>query len=70
MELAGIESIIGVDYHFRTREQIGSLDGNERFVVMDVRGDLQAVDFQELSGQLTEGNNNETDNFRRKHVEF
>jgi guanylate kinase len=46
----------GVDYHFRPREHIESLNGNERFVVMDVRGDLQAVDLQELSGQLTEGN--------------
>ena len=46
----------GVDYHFRTRAHIESLNGNERFVVMDVRGDLQAVDLQELPGLLTEGN--------------
>lgn len=46
----------GVDYHFRSRREIESLNGKDRFVVMDVRGDLQALDLQELSGLLTKGN--------------
>jgi guanylate kinase len=46
----------GVDYHFRPREHIESLNGNEHFVVMDVRGDLQALDLQVLSRLLTTGN--------------
>jgi guanylate kinase len=46
----------GIDYHFRSRQFIESLNGNEHFVVLDVRGDLQALDLQELSGRLTEGN--------------
>jgi guanylate kinase len=45
----------GVDYHFRTREQVESLKGKDRFVVMDVRGDLQALDLQELSELLARG---------------
>jgi guanylate kinase len=45
----------GVDYHFRTREQVESLKGKDRFVVMDVRGDLQALDLHELSALLAAG---------------
>ena len=45
----------GVDYHFRTRQQIADLEGDERYVVMDVRGDLQALDLQELNSTLGEG---------------
>jgi guanylate kinase len=45
----------GVDYHFRTREQVESLDEDDRYVVMDVRGDLQALDLQELSELLATG---------------
>ena len=41
-----------VDYHFRTREQIEALRPNQEFVVMEVRGDLQAVDIQGLSDKL------------------
>src|SRR6056297_2413130 len=44
----------GVDYHFRTREEIESLKNNNQFVVMEVRGDLQALDLGELSETLTE----------------
>ena len=42
----------GVDYHFRTRQQIEALRGDRRYVVIDVRGDLQALDLEELSGLL------------------
>src|SRR5206468_2378952 len=34
----------GEDYHFRSREQIEALRDRERHVVMDLRGDLQALD--------------------------
>jgi guanylate kinase len=46
----------GTDYHFRTRRQIEDLKDKEYFVVMDVRGDLQALDIQELLRSLTENN--------------
>lgn len=42
----------GIDYHFRSREQIETLREKKHFVVMDVRGDLQALDLQELSASL------------------
>jgi guanylate kinase len=45
----------GVDYHFRSREQIENLKAKDYFVVMDVRGDLQALDLQELSKSLAKG---------------
>ena len=45
----------GVDYHFRSRSHIESLDGNDRYVVMDVRGDLQALDVDTLEARLREG---------------
>jgi guanylate kinase len=45
----------GVDYHFRTRQHIESLKGKDRFVVMDIRGDLQALDLQGLSEMLARG---------------
>lgn len=47
--------IDGADYHFRSREQVDNLKVKEHFVVMDVRGDLQALDLQELSVSLTGG---------------
>ncbi|MBN2481396.1 MAG: hypothetical protein JXB19_06635 [Bacteroidales bacterium] len=46
----------GVDYHFRSRDQIESLKSKEYFVVMNVRGDLQALDLKELSASLSRGN--------------
>ena len=46
----------GVDYHFRTREDIESFNGNDRYVVMDVRGDMQALDLQELLYSLENNN--------------
>jgi guanylate kinase len=42
----------GVDYHFRSREQIEKLKSKDHFVVLDVRGDLQALDLRELSASL------------------
>jgi len=45
----------GIDYHFRSREEIEALNGKAHFVVMDVRGDLQALDLQELSASLATG---------------
>jgi guanylate kinase len=45
----------GIDYHFRARRDIAALDGDERYVVMDVRGDLQALDLQQLAADLERG---------------
>lgn len=45
----------GEDYHFRTREQIEPLRNDERYRVMDVRGDLQALDLRELRESLAKG---------------
>lgn len=38
----------GVDYHFRTREEIDALRGDQRYVVMEVRGDLLASDVDDV----------------------
>ncbi len=45
----------GVDYHFRARSEIADLEGDRHFVVMDVRGDLQALDIDELNEDLRQG---------------
>lgn len=45
----------GADYHFRTRDQVEALRPDDRFVVLDVRGDLQALDLEELSASLRSG---------------
>jgi guanylate kinase len=45
----------GVDYHFRPREEIEALRGREGVLVMDVRGDLQALDQTELARALGAG---------------
>jgi guanylate kinase len=42
----------GVDYYFRPRSEIEKLKKQNRYVVMDVRGDLQALDLQELKENL------------------
>ena len=44
----------GVDYHFRTRTQIEGLRAETRFAVLEVRGDLQALDVEELRSLLAE----------------
>lgn len=46
--------IDGKDYHFRRRKEIQALEASERYVVMDVRGDLQALDLEELNETLSE----------------
>jgi len=45
----------GVDYHFRRRDEIEQLRGREGFLVMEVRGDLQAVDLNALEDMLVRG---------------
>jgi guanylate kinase len=45
----------GRDYHFRIQGQIESLRDNPRYVVLDVRGDKQAVDLDELRSLLDRG---------------
>lgn len=45
----------GVDYHFRRRGEIEKLRESDRYVVMEVRGDLQALDLDELDALLDEG---------------
>ena len=47
--------IDGIDYHFRDRSFIETLKSNNRYVVMDVRGDLQALDMEELTAKLDDG---------------
>lgn len=42
----------GVDYHFRTRAQVEALRTDDRYAVMEVRSDLQALDVQELEALL------------------
>jgi guanylate kinase len=45
----------GRDYHFRTRSQIEAFRADDRYVVLDVRGDLQALDLEELESTLGRG---------------
>lgn len=45
----------GVDYHFRNRSSIEALSTRPECVVMDVRGDLQALDVAELKRMLQAG---------------
>jgi guanylate kinase len=45
----------GVDCYFRTRAQIEALRSQERFAVLDVRGDLQALDLMALDALLRRG---------------
>jgi guanylate kinase len=42
----------GVDYHFRTQSQVESLKSDKRYAVLEVRGDLQALDVDELKASL------------------
>ena len=44
-----------IDYYFRDREFVKSLKKEDKYVVLDVRGDLQALDLEELSGKLDKG---------------
>jgi len=45
----------GVDYYFRTSDEIKELRGKDGFAVFDVRGDLQALELRELEEQLGDG---------------
>jgi len=45
----------GEDYHFRKREEIQGLADDNRYVVMDVRGDLQALDLESVQADLERG---------------
>jgi guanylate kinase len=45
----------GVDYHFRTREQIESFMTDERFAVLEVRGDLQSLDLERFAELINQG---------------
>src|SRR3984893_10303223 len=47
--------IDGKDYHFRSRAEIEGLREKENFIVLDVRGDLQAVDLNEAERRLRAG---------------
>jgi len=42
----------GEDYHFRTRSQIEAMQADLRYAVLDVRGDLQALDVEDLHALL------------------
>lgn len=45
----------GRDYHFRNREDILALRNNDDYLVMEVRGDFQAVDLAQLKYLLEGG---------------
>jgi guanylate kinase len=45
----------GIDYHFRERSQVEALRSSSRHAVLDVRGDLQAVDIEALRLRLDGG---------------
>src|ERR1019366_2033797 len=45
----------GVDYHFRSRAQVGAMRPEERFAVLDVRGALHALDLPGLAALLERG---------------
>src|SRR5882724_10188687 len=45
----------GKDYYFRSREEIEGLREKKNFIVLDVRGDLQAVDLNKAEQMLAAG---------------
>jgi len=45
----------GVDYYFRSRAEMEALGEKERFVLLNVRGDLQGVDLVELNSVIGRG---------------
>jgi len=45
----------GKDYYFRPRKEIENLTKKDGFIVMDVRGDLQALELKELRQLLLKG---------------
>lgn len=48
--------IEGIDYYFRTRDQVERLRTNDRYAVLEARDDLQAVDIEELVSSLRSDN--------------
>jgi guanylate kinase len=46
----------GEDYYFRSRDEIEGLREKKDFIVLDVRGDLQAVDLNSAQQMLAAGN--------------
>jgi len=46
----------GVDFHFRTRSQIEKLRAEPRYVLIEARSDLQALNIDELESLLRSGN--------------
>jgi guanylate kinase len=47
--------IDGKDYHFRSREEIEGFRSKKNFIVLDVRGDLQAADLNDAERVLAAG---------------
>ena len=47
--------IDGKDYYFRSREEIKGFQEKKNFIVLDVRGDLQAVDLNDAEQTLAGG---------------
>jgi guanylate kinase len=45
----------GKDYYFRSREEIERLREKQNYIVLDVRGDLQAVDLKDIERRLATG---------------
>ena len=45
----------GVDYHFRTRPQVEAFRSDDRYALLDVRGDLQALNLEDLRALLERG---------------
>jgi len=45
----------GVDYYFRSRQEIETLMNRPGFIVLEVRGDLQGLDLAELEAILASG---------------
>jgi len=45
----------GLDYHFRTHSQIQAFKADNRYALLEVRGDLQALDLEELLSVLSRG---------------
>jgi guanylate kinase len=44
----------GVDYHFRARDELEAMKDKPDYVCMDVRGDFQVLDIEELKGDLND----------------
>lgn len=45
----------GVHYHFRSRQEVERLKGRDGFIVMDVRGDLQALEVRTILETIESG---------------